>query len=65
MVFNYICTFGLTEGNNPSVLCKRLQDSVNSTWVLFIYLQAQDAACEKLHSCPLQMLTIIVQAPTG
>jgi hypothetical protein len=38
IVFNYIYTFDLTEGNNPSVACERLQDSVNSTGVLFIYL---------------------------
>jgi hypothetical protein len=36
--FNYIYTFGLTEGKNPSVAHERLQDSVNSTGVLFIYL---------------------------
>jgi hypothetical protein len=28
----------LTEGNNPSVACKQLQDGVNSMGVLFIYL---------------------------
>jgi hypothetical protein len=38
MIFNYIYTFGLTEGKNPSVACERLQDGMNSTWVLFIYL---------------------------
>jgi hypothetical protein len=38
MIFNYICTFGLIEGKNPSVARERLQDSVNSTGVLFIYL---------------------------
>jgi hypothetical protein len=38
MIFNYICTFGLTEGKNPSVVRERLQDHVNSTGVLFIYL---------------------------
>jgi hypothetical protein len=38
MIFNYIYTFGLTEGKNPSVERERLQDSVNSTGVLFIYL---------------------------
>jgi hypothetical protein len=37
-ILNYICTFGLTEGRNPSVARERLQDSVNSTGVLFIYL---------------------------
>jgi hypothetical protein len=35
---NYICTFGLTEGKSPSVTHKRIQVSVNSTGVLFIYL---------------------------
>jgi hypothetical protein len=30
-MFNYICTFGLTEGKNPSVVHKRIQDSVNSS----------------------------------
>jgi hypothetical protein len=38
MKFNYICTFGLTEGKNPSVARERLQDSVNNTGVLFTYL---------------------------
>jgi hypothetical protein len=33
-----MCTFGLTEGKNPSVAHERIQDSVNSTGVLFIYL---------------------------
>jgi hypothetical protein len=37
-IFNYIYTFGLIEGKNPSVARERLQDSVNSTGVLFIYL---------------------------
>jgi hypothetical protein len=37
-MFNYIYTFGLTGGKNPSVMYKRIQDSVNSTGVLFIYL---------------------------
>jgi hypothetical protein len=37
-IFNYIYTFGLTEGKNPSVVPERIQDSVNSTGVLFIYL---------------------------
>jgi hypothetical protein len=37
-IFNYINTFGLIEGKNPSVVCERLQDSVNSTGVLFTYL---------------------------
>jgi hypothetical protein len=38
MIFNYIYTFGLTEGKNPSIVRERLQDSMNSTGVLFIYL---------------------------
>jgi hypothetical protein len=38
MIFNYICTFGLTEDKNPSVVHERIQDSLNSTRVLFIYL---------------------------
>jgi hypothetical protein len=37
-IFNYIYTFGLTEGKNPSVAHERIQDCVNSTGVLFIYL---------------------------
>jgi hypothetical protein len=37
-IFNYIYTFGLTEGKNSSAARERLQDSVNSTGVLFIYL---------------------------
>jgi hypothetical protein len=37
-IFNYINTLGLTESKNPSVARERLQDSVNSTGVLFIYL---------------------------
>jgi hypothetical protein len=37
-IFNYIYTFGLTEGKNPSVVPERIQDSVNSTGVLIIYL---------------------------
>jgi hypothetical protein len=37
-IFNYIYTFGLTEGENSSVVSERIQDSVNSTGVLFIYL---------------------------
>jgi hypothetical protein len=35
---NYICTFGLTEGKSTSVTHERIQVSVNSTGVLFIYL---------------------------
>jgi hypothetical protein len=38
IIFNYIYTFGLTEGKNPSVAREQLQDRVNSTRVLFIYL---------------------------
>jgi hypothetical protein len=37
-IFNYINTFGSIEGKNPSVVHERLQDSVNSTGVLFTYL---------------------------
>jgi hypothetical protein len=37
-IFNYICTFGSTEGKNPSVAYERIQDSVNNTGVLFTYL---------------------------
>jgi hypothetical protein len=37
-MFNYIYTFGLAEGKIPSVACEQLQDSVNSTGVLFTYL---------------------------
>jgi hypothetical protein len=35
---NYIYTFGLTEGKSPNVTHERIQVSVNSTGVLFIYL---------------------------
>jgi hypothetical protein len=35
---NYICTFGLTEGDSTSVMHERVQISVNNTRVLFIYL---------------------------
>jgi hypothetical protein len=38
MIFNYIYTFGLMEGKNPSAAREQLPDSVNSTGVLFIYL---------------------------
>jgi hypothetical protein len=31
MIFNYICTFGVIEGKNPSVVQERIQDSVNRT----------------------------------
>ena len=55
-ILNYKCTFGLIEGKSTSVTHKRIQVSVNSTRLLFIYLQAQDAACEKLHSSPLPLL---------
>jgi hypothetical protein len=37
----YLITFipsALIEGKNPSVVPERIQDSVNSTGVLFIYL---------------------------
>jgi hypothetical protein len=37
-LLNYIYTFGLTEGNNPSVTHEWVQVNVNSTGVLFIYL---------------------------
>jgi hypothetical protein len=37
-ILNYIYTFGLIEGKNPSVTHERIQVSVNSTGVLFIYL---------------------------
>jgi hypothetical protein len=37
-IFNYIYTFGLTEGKNLSVVPERIQENVNSTGVLFIYL---------------------------
>jgi hypothetical protein len=35
---NYKHTFGLIEGKSTSVMQKRIQVSVNSTGVLFIYL---------------------------
>jgi hypothetical protein len=38
IIFNYIYIFGLIEGKNPSVAREQLQDSVNSTGVLFTYL---------------------------
>jgi hypothetical protein len=38
IIFNYIYTFGLTEGKNPNVVRERLPDRMNSTGVLFIYL---------------------------
>jgi hypothetical protein len=38
IIFNYIYTFVLTEGQNPSMAREQLQDSVNSTGILFIYL---------------------------
>jgi hypothetical protein len=37
-ILNYICTFGLTEGESTSVTHEQVQISVNSTGVLFIYL---------------------------
>jgi hypothetical protein len=37
-ILNYISTFGLTEGKSTIVMHKRVQVSVNSTGVLFIYL---------------------------
>jgi hypothetical protein len=64
-IFDYIYTFGLTEGKNLSVVPERIQDSVNSTGVLFIYLYAQDISCEELHLCPLQRFTIIIQVIMG
>jgi hypothetical protein len=44
--------FGLTEGEKAGVTRERLQVSVNSTVLLFIYLWAHDAAWAKLHSYP-------------
>jgi hypothetical protein len=60
-ILNYICTFGLTEGESTNVTHKRVQISVNSTRVLFIYLYAQGTACVKLHLYPLQQITIKTQ----
>jgi hypothetical protein len=37
-ILNYKCIFGLIEGKSTSVTHKRIQVSVNSTGVLFIYL---------------------------
>jgi hypothetical protein len=37
-ILNYKCTFGLTDGKSTSVMQKRIQVSVNSIGVLFIYL---------------------------
>jgi hypothetical protein len=37
-ILNYICTFGLTEGESTSVTHERVPVSVNSIGVLFIYL---------------------------
>ena len=34
----FIDTFGLPKGKNTRVTLERLHFSVNSTWVLFIYL---------------------------
>ena len=61
-ILNYICTFNLTE--IMSVTHEQVQVSVNSMGVLFIYLQAQDAACEKLHLCPSYLLQTYRQ-PNG
>jgi predicted ABC-type sugar transport system permease subunit len=38
MTFEYIYTFFLTENNNSNVMRQELQDCVNSTGALFIYL---------------------------
>jgi hypothetical protein len=38
LILNYICTFVLTEGENPRVTCECLQVNVNSMVLLFIYL---------------------------
>jgi hypothetical protein len=48
----FVGTFGMSEGENVRVTRERLQCSVNSAVLLFIYLLAQDAAQAKLHSCP-------------
>jgi hypothetical protein len=46
-MFNYIYTFGLTEGKNPSVAHKRLQDFLNSTGVLFhLFIGTGRSLCE-------------------
>jgi hypothetical protein len=37
-ILNYMCTFGLTEGESTSVTHNQIQVSINSTGVLFIYL---------------------------
>jgi hypothetical protein len=37
-ILNYKSTLGLIEGKSTSVMHKRIQVSVNSTGVLFIYL---------------------------
>jgi hypothetical protein len=37
-ILNYKCTFDLIEGKSISVTHKRIQVSVNSTGLLFIYL---------------------------
>jgi hypothetical protein len=44
----------LTEGKGKSKMRKREQYEV-----LFTYLWTQGAACVNLHSCPLQMITVI------
>ena len=56
MIWNYKSTFDLTEGKSTRVTHEQIQVSVNSTGVLFTYLQAQDTACEKLQLCPLHFL---------
>jgi hypothetical protein len=38
MTFEYIYTISLTENNNSSAMRQQLQDCVNSTGALFIYL---------------------------
>jgi hypothetical protein len=38
MTFEYVYTFSLMEYNNSSMMRQQLQDCVNSTWALFIYL---------------------------
>jgi hypothetical protein len=37
-IFYYVHIFALAESDNSSVMRHRLQDCVNSTWVLFTYL---------------------------
>jgi hypothetical protein len=59
-ISNYICTLSLTEGKGKSKMRKCEQYGV-----LFTYLYAQGAASVNLHSCPLQMITIITQVIMG